>query len=80
MLSETYKCYYDTNLFMFERCIVYTVIVNANHFFYNGHFWIKNIYFEDSLKNDELITIAILRNGKRRLILDNPEVSYLYSN
>lgn len=73
MISETSNCYYDTNLFIFERCIIYTIVINKTRYLYNGHFWIKDCHFESVLKNDKSVVLAILTSGNRQLILDNED-------
>lgn len=73
LYSETSKCHYLTNLFIFEQCIIYTIVVNENHFLYNGHFWTKDCEFQTVMKNDNPVILAVLRCGDRHLILDNPE-------
>lgn len=74
LYSESSDCHYFTNLFIFERCIIYTIVVNDKHFVYNGHFWTKDCEFQTVMKCDKPVILAILCSGDRKLILDNVEV------
>ncbi|CAG9802056.1 unnamed protein product [Chironomus riparius] len=71
LYSESSKCHYCTNLFIFELCIIYTIVVNDKTFIYNGHFWIKDCEFQTVMKNDKPVILAVLCCGDRHLILDN---------
>lgn len=73
MLSQTSNCYYDTNLFIFERCIIYTIIVNDRKLLYNGHFWIKDCTFESIIKNGSSVILAVLNCNDRQLVLDKKD-------
>jgi hypothetical protein len=65
--------YYDTNFFIFERCVIYTIIINEKYFVYNGHFWIKDVLFETLSKNGRVILIAVLKCSDRKLVIEKKE-------
>jgi hypothetical protein len=74
MLSVINGCIYEANFFVFEKCIIYTIVVNKECFLYNGHFWMKDCKFEMVLKNEKTTTLAILKKYfGRNLVMDSPE-------
>jgi hypothetical protein len=65
-------CFYDINLFIFEKCVVYTIIVSERHFIYGGHFWIKDCIFEEA--EDRPGTTVLLVSSKRKQKFVHPKL------
>lgn len=72
MTSQTLGYKNLSRFFVFERCVIYTTVIDGGKAFsYNNHFWVKNIKFSHTSE------LAELRNGNRSVLIDNTEMMLL---
>lgn len=68
MSSQEYCCKNESRFFVFERCVIYAIVVAESYNFEN-HFWVKDITFNVARNNK---MYAELTNCNHTVQVDHP--------